>query len=33
MFPAGAYDLIALLDVLEHVDDDKGSLDGDLRRG
>ena len=26
MFPAGAYDLIALLDVLEHVPDDKGSL-------
>ena len=26
MFPAGSYDLIALLDVLEHVPDDKGSL-------
>jgi len=26
MFPANAYDLIALLDVLEHVTDDKGSL-------
>ena len=26
MFPEGAYDLIALLDVLEHVVDDKGSL-------
>ena len=26
MFPAGAYDLIALLDVLEHVPDDKGSM-------
>jgi SAM-dependent methyltransferase len=26
MFPAGAYDLIALLDVLEHVPDDRGSL-------
>ena len=26
MFPAATYDLIALLDVLEHVVDDKGSL-------
>ncbi|MFL6771613.1 MAG: class I SAM-dependent methyltransferase [Sphingomicrobium sp.] len=26
MFPAATYDLIALLDVLEHVPDDKGSL-------
>ena len=26
MFPAESYDLIALLDVLEHVPDDKGSL-------
>jgi SAM-dependent methyltransferase len=26
MFPAGVYDLVALLDVLEHVPDDKGSL-------
>ena len=26
MFPAGIYDLIALLDVLEHVPDDRGSL-------
>ena len=26
MFPAGTYDLVALLDVLEHVPDDKGSL-------
>ena len=26
MFPANRYDLIALLDVLEHVPDDKGSL-------
>jgi SAM-dependent methyltransferase len=26
MFPAHSYDLIALLDVLEHVPDDKGSL-------
>ncbi len=26
MFPADAYDLIALLDVLEHVPDDSGSL-------
>ena len=27
MFPASAYDMVALLDVLEHVPDDKGSLD------
>jgi len=27
MFSAGSYDLIALLDVLEHVPDDKGSLE------
>ncbi len=26
MFPAASYDLVALLDVLEHVVDDKGSL-------
>ncbi len=26
MFPAGAYDMVALLDVLEHVVDDKASL-------
>lgn len=26
MFPAGAYDMVALLDVLEHVPDDKSSL-------
>ncbi|MCL6698926.1 class I SAM-dependent methyltransferase [Sphingomonas sp. NSE70-1] len=26
MFPQGAYDLVALLDVLEHVPDDKNSL-------
>jgi SAM-dependent methyltransferase len=26
MFPARSYDMIALLDVLEHVPDDKGSL-------
>ncbi|MCF2514796.1 class I SAM-dependent methyltransferase [Sphingomonas sp. G124] len=26
MFPAHSYDMIALLDVLEHVPDDKGSL-------
>ena len=26
MFPADSYDLIALLDVLEHLPDDKGSL-------
>ena len=26
MFPEGTYDMIALLDVLEHVVDDKGSL-------
>jgi SAM-dependent methyltransferase len=27
MFKAGSYDLVALLDVLEHVPDDKGSLE------
>jgi SAM-dependent methyltransferase len=32
MFPAGAYDLVALLDVLEHVTDDKGSLDAIFER-
>ena len=32
MFPAGSYDLIALLDVLEHVPDDKGSLAAILTR-
>ena len=32
MFPEGAYDLIALLDVLEHVVDDKGSLAAILTR-
>ena len=32
MFPAGAYDLVALLDVLEHVTDDKGSLTAILER-
>ncbi|HXG80636.1 MAG TPA: class I SAM-dependent methyltransferase [Sphingomicrobium sp.] len=26
MFPADSYDMVALLDVLEHVPDDKGSL-------
>ena len=26
MFPSEAYDMVALLDVLEHVPDDKGSL-------
>jgi SAM-dependent methyltransferase len=26
MFPADSYDLIALLDVLEHVPDDRGSM-------
>ncbi len=26
MFPAASYDLVALLDVLEHVVDDRGSL-------
>jgi SAM-dependent methyltransferase len=26
MFPAGSYDMVALLDVLEHVPDDKASL-------
>ena len=32
MFPADSYDLIALLDVLEHVPDDKGSLAAILER-
>ena len=32
MFPEGAYDLIALLDVLEHVPDDKASLAAILTR-
>ena len=32
MFPADSYDLIALLDVLEHVPDDKGSLSAILQR-
>jgi len=32
MFPAASYDLIALLDVLEHVTDDKGSLAAILER-
>ena len=32
MFPAASYDLIALLDVLEHVTDDKGSLAAILGR-
>lgn len=32
MFPSDSYDLIALLDVLEHVPDDKGSLDAILKR-
>ncbi|RIX32426.1 class I SAM-dependent methyltransferase [Sphingomonas edaphi] len=32
MFPADSYDMIALLDVLEHVPDDKGSLDAILKR-
>ena len=32
MFPESAYDLIALLDVLEHVVDDKGSLAAILTR-
>ena len=32
MFPENAYDLIALLDVLEHVVDDKGSLAAILTR-
>ncbi len=27
MFPADTYDMVALLDVLEHVPDDKGSLE------
>ena len=32
MFPAKSYDLVALLDVLEHVTDDKGSLAAILER-
>ena len=32
MFPAGTYDMVALLDVLEHVPDDKGSLSAILDR-
>lgn len=32
MFPSDSYDMIALLDVLEHVPDDKGSLDAILKR-
>lgn len=32
MFPAASYDLVALLDVLEHVVDDKGSLAAILTR-
>jgi len=32
MFPAKSYDLVALLDVLEHVVDDKGSLGAILTR-
>ena len=32
MFPAGSYDLIALLDVLEHVPDDRASLAAILTR-
>ena len=32
MFPADRYDLIALLDVLEHVPDDKGSLEAIMTR-
>lgn len=32
MFPADSYDLIALLDVLEHVPDDKGSLEAIMTR-
>ena len=31
-FPEGGFDLIALLDVLEHVDEDKGTLDSILTR-
>jgi SAM-dependent methyltransferase len=32
MFPAGTYDIVALLDVLEHVPDDKGSLSAIIDR-
>jgi SAM-dependent methyltransferase len=32
MFPAGTYDMVALLDVLEHVPDDRGSLSAILDR-
>jgi len=32
MFPAKSYDLVALLDVLEHVTDDRGSLAAILER-
>ena len=32
MFPADSYDLVALLDVLEHVPDDKGSLQAIYQR-
>ena len=32
MFPADSYDLIALLDVLEHVPDDRASLAAILTR-
>jgi len=32
MFPAETYDMVALLDVLEHVPDDKGSLESIRKR-